>query len=72
LVRLKGRQVAVNYIEVLKNNLLPFLGGLRRKKRFIFQKDNAPIHTAKKQQLEKKKMGCHVFYGQYKAQISTL
>ena len=57
LVRLKGRQAAVDYIEVLKNNLLPFLGGLKRKKRFIFQEDNAPIHTAKKSNNWKKENG---------------
>lgn len=48
LVRLKGRQSAKEYIEVLKNHLLPFIESLQRKKRFSYQDDNAPIHTAKK------------------------
>ena len=48
LVRLKGRLAAKDYIKVLEDNLLPFIASLHRKKRFIFQEDNAPIHTAKK------------------------
>jgi transposase len=48
LVRLRGRLAAQDYVQVLESNLLPFLEGLKRKKRFVFQEDNAPIHTSTK------------------------
>ena len=48
LVRLKGRQAAKDYVEVLRNHLVPYIASLKHKRRYIFQEDNAPIHTAKK------------------------
>jgi len=47
LVRLKGRVTAAIYVDVLENNLLPFIDSLNNQKNYIFQKDNAPIHTAR-------------------------
>jgi|tagenome__1003787_1003787.scaffolds.fasta_scaffold20698186_1 transposase len=47
LVRLKGRLAAKDYIQVLETHLIPFLETLSEEP-FIFQEDNAPIHTAKK------------------------
>ena len=37
---------ANDYIEILEKNLLPFMSNLE-KNAYIFQEDNAPIHTAK-------------------------
>jgi hypothetical protein len=47
LVQLEGRLAATDYIHVLETHLVPFLESLNNKA-FIFQDDNAPIHTAKK------------------------
>ena len=46
LVRLEGRVTAQVYIEMLEENLLPFINNLENKNDYIFQEDNAPIHTA--------------------------
>ena len=42
-----GTVKAVNYIEILNNNLLTSVPNLCRGKEYIFQKDGAPPHTAK-------------------------
>ena len=47
LVLVKGKLNADGYIEILQKNLLPFLSQLGPNT-YIFQEDNAPIHTAKK------------------------
>jgi hypothetical protein len=48
LVRLEGRITANVYIEeILKKHLLPFVNNLENKEDYIFQEDNAPIHTAR-------------------------
>ena len=49
LVALRGIQNAEAYNTLLKDNLLPFIQNLppRRCTNFIFQQDNAPIHTAR-------------------------
>lgn len=47
LVKLEGRITANIYIEMLENNLLPFINSLENKNDCIFQEDNAPIHTAR-------------------------
>ena len=47
LVRLEGKITAKIYIDMLKNNLIPFINSLENKENYIFQEDNAPIHTAK-------------------------
>jgi hypothetical protein len=47
LVRLEGRINAVAYIDVLDNHLLPLLDDLGDEEDYIFQEDNAPIHTAR-------------------------
>jgi transposase len=47
LVRLEGRITAKIYIEMLQKNLVPFIKSLENSNNYIFQEDNAPIHTAK-------------------------
>ena len=49
LVSFRGIHTAVIYIRALPENLLPFLKTLtpNLKRDFIFQQDNAAIHTAK-------------------------
>ncbi len=46
LVKLEGRINATAYVDMLKNSLLPFIDALKDKENYIFQEDNAPIHTA--------------------------
>jgi transposase len=60
LVRLEGRLSAKDYIQVLEKNLIPYLAGLEDKGAFIFQDDNAPIHSAEKTKrwLAKKRIPC--------------
>ena len=48
LVRIDGRQTAKDYIEVLNNNLLPYLENIGKENGYFFQDDNAPIHRAKR------------------------
>jgi transposase len=48
LVKLEGRITANIYIEeILEKNLLPFINSLENENDYIFQEDNAPIHTAR-------------------------
>ena len=47
-MRLDGRVTSRDYINLLQDKLLPYLDTLEDKEIFIFQEDNAPIHTAKK------------------------
>jgi len=47
LVKLDGKVTAVVYIDILKNYLLPFLDDLDDQENYLFQEDNAPIHTAR-------------------------
>lgn len=47
LVRLEGRITANVYIEMLENNLIPFINDLEDRTSYTFQEDNAPIHTAR-------------------------
>ena len=47
LVRLNGKITAKDYINVMKNHLVPYINSLENKENIIFQEDNAPIHTAK-------------------------
>ena len=46
LVKLEGRINAEKYVNMLENNLLPYIQTLENKESCIFQEDNAPIHTA--------------------------
>jgi transposase len=46
IVRLESRITAKIYIKLLENYLLPFISNLENKNNYIFQEDNAPIHTA--------------------------
>ena len=46
IVRLEGRITARIYIELLESYLLPFINSLENNNDYIFQEDNAPIHTA--------------------------
>jgi Transposase len=45
LVELRGRINAAKYKNLLEQNLLPFIK--EHENRYVFQDDNAPIHTAK-------------------------
>jgi len=47
LVKLEGKITATVYMNVLENYLLPFINNLDDQENFIFQEDNAPIHTAR-------------------------
>ena len=47
LVRVNGRQNANDYINVLDNHLLPYIGRLDDQNNYIFQDDNAQIHRAR-------------------------
>jgi transposase len=47
LVRINGKQTANDYINVLQNYLLPYLGGLDDQNNYLFQDDSAPIHRAR-------------------------
>ncbi|KAK3536212.1 hypothetical protein QTP86_000193 [Hemibagrus guttatus] len=47
LVRMKGKMNAAMYRDILDENLLQSALGLRLGRRFIFQQDNDPKHTAK-------------------------
>ena len=47
LVKLEGRITATVYVDVLENYLLPFIDSLNNQENYIFQEDNAPIHTAR-------------------------
>jgi len=47
LVRLNGKVTAKDYINVLKDHLVPYINSLENKENIIFQEDNAPIHTAR-------------------------
>lgn len=35
------------YLQLLNNHLLPFLHDLENEEEYIFQDDNAPVHTAR-------------------------
>ena len=47
LVRIEGKMNRANYREILDENLLQSAQDLRLGKRFPFQQDNDPKHTAK-------------------------
>uniref|UniRef100_A0A8C4S771 Tc1-like transposase DDE domain-containing protein n=1 Tax=Erpetoichthys calabaricus TaxID=27687 RepID=A0A8C4S771_ERPCA len=47
LVRIKGKMAAAMYRDILDENLLQSALDLRLGRRFIFQQDNDPKHTAK-------------------------
>ncbi|KAG2457221.1 TCB1 transposase, partial [Polypterus senegalus] len=47
LVRIKGKMTAAMYRDILDENLLQSALDLRLRRRFIFQQDNDPKHTAK-------------------------
>ena len=46
LAFLQGKQKSADYIKVLENNLLPFAERIYGAN-YVFQQDNAPIHTSK-------------------------
>ena len=47
LVRIEGKMDHRDYINILKNNLLPFIQENYPTNHYKFQDDNAPVHTAK-------------------------
>ena len=44
---MEGRITATVYVDVLENYLLSFIDSLDNQENYIFQEDNAPIHTAR-------------------------
>ena len=68
LVRLEGRITAVDYIDVLDTHLTSFIESLGEES-YLFQEDNAPIHTAKKTTQWKLDNSSLAFHGLHKAQI---
>ena len=69
LVRLKGKMATSIYIEMLRTHLIPFVNSLENKDKYIFQEDNAPIHTAKIAKKWKEDNNIKVFHGLHKVQI---
>ena len=47
LVQVSDKIMGSVYIEVLENNLLPFINELDTNLEYNFQDDNAPVHHAK-------------------------
>lgn len=47
LVRIEGRITAKDYIDLLDNYLLEYMDSLDDEIDYIFQEDNAPVHTAR-------------------------
>jgi transposase len=47
LIQVSGKITGSVYIEVLENNLLPFINELDNNLEYVFQDDNAPVHRAK-------------------------
>lgn len=47
LIQVSGRITGSVYINILNNNLLPFIDELGTNLNYIFQDDNAPVHRAK-------------------------
>ena len=47
LVVVKGKMDRWDYIDILEKNLLPCIHQNYKGKGYVFQQDNAPIHTAK-------------------------
>ena len=47
LVKVEGKMNRLDYINILENNLLPFIRSKHYKQPYAFQDDNAPVHTAK-------------------------
>ena len=50
LVKIEGKMYGAQYREILDENLLQSAQDLRLGRRFIFQQDNKPKHTAKTMQ----------------------
>ena len=48
LIPLSGSVNSAHYIDVLNDNLLPYLQQLPKNRRYLFQQDNAPAHNAKR------------------------
>ena len=69
LVRFEGKITTSIYIEMLRTHLIPFVNSLENKDKYIFQEDNAPIHTAKIAKKWKEDNNIKVFHGLYKVQI---
>jgi hypothetical protein len=50
LIRIEGKMNGAKYREILDENLLQSAQDLRLMRRFTFQQDNDPKHTAKRTQ----------------------
>ena len=58
LVKIEGRMNAAKYTEILGDNLIQSARELRLGRRFIFQQDNDPKHTAKATLVKKEPGKC--------------
>lgn len=60
LIRLDGKITSKGYINILNDHLLPYMDTFENKENFVFQDDNAPVHTAKvvKKWKEEKNLTC--------------
>jgi len=47
LVKVEGKMNRFDYIQILETHLLPLISRDFGEKGYLFQDDNAPIHTAK-------------------------
>ena len=47
LKQIVGKLDRLAYIQILEKQLLPFIAAKHNGKGYLFQQDNAPIHTAK-------------------------
>ena len=47
LVKVEGKMKSVDYIKILESHLLPLIDKDFDRKGYLFQDDNAPVHTAK-------------------------
>ncbi|MBN3273908.1 GDE enzyme, partial [Polyodon spathula] len=75
LVRIEGKMNGTKYREVLEENLLPSARKLKRGRKFTFQHENDPKHTAKAtlEWLRNKKLNVlEVYYVLHFAQISVV
>jgi len=46
LVKIEGKMDRLSYIKILEKHLLPYISTKFNEKGYMFQQDNAPVHTA--------------------------
>ena len=47
MLKVEGKLDRLAYTQILDKQLLPFIATKHNEKGYLFQQDNAPIHTAK-------------------------